>query len=157
MFSASCSCCFFESFSNLKINVVFLAFLLGVILGSSLFMYTDGARRFKYKSSLDVFGGNRTTTLLSRFTKFTFSILNISDKKKQKKWTQHRTAAEFLTFRFSFSCITHAFFFSFCLGVCEYEKLEALFLKLHEDLNDSFSNVHVPYKTAEFLVFTFCF
>ena len=29
------------------------------------------------------------------------------------------------------------------------EKLEALFLKLHEDSNDSYSNVHVLYKTAE--------
>ena len=31
----------------------------------------------------------------------------------------------------------------------EYEKLEALFLKLYEDWNDSYSNVHVFYKTPE--------
>ena len=37
--------------------------------------------------------------------------------------------------------------FLFCQ--CEYEKLEALFLKLHEDGNDSYSNVHVLYKTPE--------
>ena len=34
--------------------------------------------------------------------------------------------------------------------VCECEKLEALFLKQHEDWNDSSSNVHVLYKTREF-------
>ena len=33
--------------------------------------------------------------------------------------------------------------------MCEYEKFEALFLKLHEDRNDSSSNVHVLYKTPE--------
>ena len=37
----------------------------------------------------------------------------------------------------------------FCLKVCEYEKLEALFLKLHEYWNDSYSNVHILYKTPE--------
>ena len=37
----------------------------------------------------------------------------------------------------------------FCLKVCEYEKLEALFLKLHEDWTDSYLNVHVLYKTPE--------
>ena len=31
----------------------------------------------------------------------------------------------------------------------EYENLEALFLKLHEDWNDFYSNVHVLYKTLE--------
>ena len=43
-----------------------------------------------------------------------------------------KTAAEFLTFYFSClynSCVS----FTFCLKMCEYEKLEALFLKLHED------------------------
>ena len=31
----------------------------------------------------------------------------------------------------------------------EYEKLEALCLKLHEDYNDSYSNAHVLYKTPK--------
>ena len=38
---------------------------------------------------------------------------------------------------------------SFCMKVCEYENLEALFSKLHEDWNDLYSNVHVLYKTQE--------
>ena len=33
--------------------------------------------------------------------------------------------------------------------MCEYKNLEALFLKMHEDLNDFYSNVHVLYKTRE--------
>ena len=33
--------------------------------------------------------------------------------------------------------------------MCEYENSEALFLKLHEYLNDLYSNVHVLYKTRE--------
>ena len=33
--------------------------------------------------------------------------------------------------------------------MCEYENLEALFLKLHEDRNDLYSNVYVLYKTRE--------
>ena len=45
-----------------------------------------------------------------------------------------KTAAEFLTFRFPFSCLYNSCVsFLFCLKVCECEKLEALFLKLHED------------------------
>ena len=40
-------------------------------------------------------------------------------------------------------------FFFFCLKVFEYEKLYALFLKLHEYRNDSYSNVHVLDKTRE--------
>ena len=45
-----------------------------------------------------------------------------------------KTAAEFLTFRFPFSSLYNSYAsFSFCLKVCEYENLEALFLKLHED------------------------
>ena len=48
--------------------------------------------------------------------------------------TSTKTAAEFLTFRFPFSCLYNSCIsFSFCLKVCEYENLEALFLKLHED------------------------
>ena len=39
------------------------------------------------------------------------------------------------------------FFFLFCLKMCEREKLEALFLKLYENLNDSYPNV--LYKTPE--------
>ena len=33
--------------------------------------------------------------------------------------------------------------------MCEYENLEALFLKLREDRNDLYSNVHVLYKTRK--------
>ena len=33
--------------------------------------------------------------------------------------------------------------------MCAYENLEALFLKQREDRNDSYSNVHVLYKTRE--------
>ena len=33
--------------------------------------------------------------------------------------------------------------------MCEDEKLKALFLKLHQDGNDSYSNVHEFYKTQE--------
>ena len=33
--------------------------------------------------------------------------------------------------------------------MCEYENLEALFLKLHEDSNDLYSYVHVLNKTRE--------
>ena len=59
-------------------------------------------------------------------------------------------AAEILTFRFPFSCLYNSCVsFSFCLKVCEYENLEALLLKLHEDWNDFYSNVHVLYKTRE--------
>ena len=48
--------------------------------------------------------------------------------------TSTKTAAEFLTFRFPFSCLYNSYVpFSFCLKVCEYKNLEALFLKLHED------------------------
>ena len=44
-----------------------------------------------------------------------------------------KAAVEFLTFRFPFSCLYKSCVsFSFCLKVCEYENLEALFLKLHE-------------------------
>ena len=35
------------------------------------------------------------------------------------------------------------------LKVCEYENLEVLFLKLHEDWNESYSNIHVLNKTPE--------
>ena len=38
---------------------------------------------------------------------------------------------------------------SFCMKACEYENLEALFSKLHEDWNDLYSNVRVLYKTRE--------
>ena len=38
---------------------------------------------------------------------------------------------------------------SFCMKACEYENLEALFSKLHEDWNDLYSNFHVLYKTRE--------
>ena len=56
-----------------------------------------------------------------------------------------RTAAEFLTFRFPFSCLYNSCVsFSFCLV---YENV--LFLKLHGDRNDSSSNVHVFCKTQE--------
>ena len=42
--------------------------------------------------------------------------------------------------------------------MCEYEKLEALFLKLNENWNGSYSNVHVLYKTPELrFSVTFCF
>ena len=59
-------------------------------------------------------------------------------------------AAEILTFRFPFSCLYNSCVsFSFCLKVCEYENLEALLLKLHEDWNYFYSNVHVLYKTRE--------
>ena len=45
-----------------------------------------------------------------------------------------KTTAKFLTFRSPFSCLYNwCVSFSFCLKVCEYENLEALFLKLHED------------------------
>ena len=37
------------------------------------------------------------------------------------------------------------------LKVCEYENLEDLHLKLHKDRNDSYSNVHVLYKTRELM------
>ena len=48
--------------------------------------------------------------------------------------TSTKTAAEFLAFRFPFSCSYNSCIsFSFCLKVWEYEKLEAMFLKLHED------------------------
>ena len=48
--------------------------------------------------------------------------------------TSTKTAAEFLTFRFPFSCLYNSCVsFSLCLKVCEYENLEALFLKLQED------------------------
>ena len=41
-----------------------------------------------------------------------------------------KTAAEFLTFPFPFSCLYNSrVSFSFCLKVCAYEYLEALFLK----------------------------
>ena len=40
-------------------------------------------------------------------------------------------------------------FFLFWREVYEYEKLEAWFLKLLEDWNDSYSHVHVLYKTPE--------
>ena len=40
-------------------------------------------------------------------------------------------------------------FFLFCLKMCEYEKLKALFLKLHQDWNYPYSNVHKFYKTQE--------
>ena len=33
--------------------------------------------------------------------------------------------------------------------MCEYENLEALFLKLHKDRNDLYSDVHVLFKTRE--------
>ena len=33
--------------------------------------------------------------------------------------------------------------------MCEFEKLEAFSLKQHEDWKDSYSNVHVLYKTRE--------
>ena len=33
--------------------------------------------------------------------------------------------------------------------MCEYENLEDLFSKLHEDGNDLYSNIHVLYKTQE--------
>ena len=46
-------------------------------------------------------------------------------------------------------CIAHAFSFLFNLKVREHEKLEALFLKLHEDWNDLYSNVHVLHKTPK--------
>ena len=59
-------------------------------------------------------------------------------------------AAEFLTFRLPFSCLYNSCIsFLLCLKVCEYEKLEALFLKLHQDGNDSYSDVHILYKTPE--------
>ena len=45
-----------------------------------------------------------------------------------------KKAAEFLPFHFLFSCLYNLrVSFSFCLKVCEYENLEVLFLKLHED------------------------
>ena len=48
--------------------------------------------------------------------------------------TSTTTAAEILTFRFPFSSLYNSYVsFTFCLKVCEYENLEALFLKLHED------------------------
>ena len=48
--------------------------------------------------------------------------------------TSTKTATEFLTFRFPFSCLyISCVSFSFCLKVCECENLEALFLKMHED------------------------
>ena len=40
-------------------------------------------------------------------------------------------------------------FFFVLLKVCEYENLEALFLKLHENRNDLYSYVYVLYKTRE--------
>ena len=53
-------------------------------------------------------------------------------------------------FNFPFSCLHNSCdSLLFCLKACEYEKLEALFLKLHEDWNDSYSNVQVLYKTPE--------
>ena len=49
---------------------------------------------------------------------------------------------------FPFSCLYNSrVSFSFCLKVCQYENLEALFLELHEGWNDLYSNVHVLYKT----------
>ena len=33
--------------------------------------------------------------------------------------------------------------------MCVYEKLEALFLKLHEDWNDSYSSILILYKTPK--------
>ena len=55
-----------------------------------------------------------------------------------------------LTFRFPFSCLYNSCVsFLFCLKVRRYEKLESLFLKLHEDWNDSYSNVHVLYKAPQ--------
>ena len=48
--------------------------------------------------------------------------------------TSTKTAAELLTFRFPFSCLYNSCVsFLFCLNVYDYKKLEALFLKLHED------------------------
>ena len=45
-----------------------------------------------------------------------------------------KTAAEFLTFCFPFSCLYNSCVsFLFCPKVCEYENLEALLLKLRED------------------------
>ena len=48
--------------------------------------------------------------------------------------TSTTVAAEFLTFRCLFSSLYNSYVsFSFFLKVCEYENLETLFLKLHED------------------------
>ena len=55
--------------------------------------------------------------------------------------TSTEKAAEFSPFRFTsrvlpfliIICTTHAFLFLFCVKVCEYEKLEALFVKRYED------------------------
>ena len=45
-----------------------------------------------------------------------------------------KTAAEFFTFSFPFFCLYNScLLLLFGLKVCEYEKLEALFLKLHKD------------------------
>ena len=53
---------------------------------------------------------------------------------KQLGRTSTKTANEVLIFRFPFSCMHNSCVsFSFCLKVCGYENLEALFLKLHED------------------------
>ena len=56
------------------------------------------------------------------------------DIKAVRTGTSTKTAAEFLTFRFPISCLYNlCVSSSFCLKVCEYENLEALFLKLHKD------------------------
>ena len=55
-------------------------------------------------------------------------------KQLERERQRRKTAVEFLTFRFPFSCLYNSCVsFSFCLKVCEYENLEALFSKLHED------------------------
>ena len=54
--------------------------------------------------------------------------------KAARTGTSTKTAAEILAFHFPFSCFYNlCVSFSFCLRVCEYENLEALLLKLHED------------------------
>ena len=72
------------------------------------------------------------------------SPLDIRDLKQPRRERQStKTADEFLTFRFPFSCLYNSCVSSsFCLKVCDYENLEALFLK-------QYSNVHVLYKTPE--------
>ena len=87
--------------------------------------------------------GHRMTVLSLRSDKFPKGLWirpDVTDDvyyrelKQLGRERQRRLAAEFLAFRFPFSCLySSCITFSFCLKVCEYENLEAMFLKLHED------------------------
>ena len=89
-----------------------------------------------------LFGFNRTCTDRPALDYQEWSSLNSTlGALSSEDGPSTKTAAEFLTCRFPFSCLYNSCVsFLFSLKV---------YIELHKDWNDSYSNVHVLYKTPE--------